>query len=103
MLNCVTEDVVFENVSNTGQSMTLQGKQSLGEIAQLGTQAFTYRKQTITQLICGDGNFAAEVKFKGVAALDLPNGTKKGDMVELRGVSIFETRDGLLSRIADFS
>ena len=26
MLDCVTQDVVFENISNTGQSMRLDGK-----------------------------------------------------------------------------
>ncbi len=105
MLACVDEHVVFENISNAGNSMRLQGKEALGEIAGLGAQAFSYRRQNLVKLICDDEeqSAAAEVEFRGIAALDLPNGTKKGESVEVRGMSIFEMEDGLLTRIADYS
>lgn len=105
MLDCVDETIVFENVSNAGNSMRLQGKEALREIAGLGAQAFTYRRQNVVQLICDEAarSAAAEVQFRGIAALDLPNGTKKGESVELRGVSVFECDGTLLTRIADFS
>lgn len=105
MLECVDNQVVFENISNSGNSMRLQGKESLREIAGLGAQAFSYRRQSIVQLICDDANQngAAEVQFRGIAALDLPNGTKKGESIELRGISIFEKQGDLLTRIADYS
>ncbi len=103
MLECVSEDVVFENVSNAGQSMRLEGKEAMRDIANLGMRAFSYRRQNILKLICQDDSAAAEVTFTGVAALDLPNGTKQGETVEIHGVSLFEMRDGQLSRVADFS
>lgn len=105
MLDCVDEQVIFENVSNTGNSMRLQGKDALREVAGLGAQAFTYRRQNVVKLICDDAarSAAAEVEFRGIAALDLPNGTKKGESIALRGVSLFECRGDRLTRIADFS
>lgn len=103
MLECVADDVVFENISNHGESMCLQGKDAMRQVAELGMQAFSYRRQAIAKLICGDGSAAAEVRFTGTAALDLPNGVLRGETVEVRGVTIFEIRNGLLSRIADYS
>ncbi len=103
MLECVTDDVRFENISNAGQSMQLQGKDALAQVAQASAQAFTYRRQRMISLITKDDHAAAEVRFQGLAALDLPNGVKEGQSVDIRGASFFEARDGLLCRIVDYS
>lgn len=103
MLTCVTEDVVFENVSNTGQSMRLEGKSAMGQVAELSCNAFSYRRQRLVSLVHSAGRAAAEVEFEGKAAVDLPNGIKAGETMKLRGASFFEMRGNLLSRIADYS
>lgn len=103
MLECVTEDVVFENISNTGQSMRFEGREAMGEIARLSGNAFSYRRQKILNLVENGHMASAEVLFEAKAAVDLPSGAKAGDMINLRGASFFELRDGLLCRIADYS
>ena len=103
MLACVTEDVIFENISNTGQSMRLEGKPAMGQVAELSCNAFSYRRQRVINLLHADGRAAAEVEFEGKAAVDLPNGVKAGETMKLRGASFFELRGNLLSRIADYS
>lgn len=103
MLACVTEDVVFENISNTGQSMRFEGRNAMGEVALLSGNAFSYRHQTILNFIETGNKAAAEITFEGKAAVDLPNGVKAGEMIEIRGASFFELRGGLLCRIADYS
>lgn len=103
MLECVSDDVLFENISNSGQSMSFQGRDAMREVAMLGLQAFSYRQQKVVRLICAETSAAAEVEFTGTAALDLPMGAKAGDVVKLRGVSIFEMQNGVLSRVADYS
>jgi ketosteroid isomerase-like protein len=103
MLACVTEDVVFENISNTGQSMRLDGREMMRQVAELSGNAFSYRRQRLISLVSGAGKAAAEIEFEGKAAVDLPNGAKAGDTVRIRGASFFEFRGGLLSRIADYS
>ncbi len=103
MLDCVTENVVFENVSNTGQSMRLEGRAQMGEVAALSGNAFSYRRQRIIKLVIGEAKAAAEIEFEGKAAVDLPNGVKAGETVTLRGASFFEFEGRLLSRIADYS
>ena len=100
---CVTEDVIFENISNSGQNMRLDGRDAMGEVARLSINAFSYRRQKIISFIDGGDKASAEVQFEGKAAVDLPNGTKAGEMLTLVGASFFEIRSGLLCRIADYS
>lgn len=103
MLDCVTDDVRFENISNAGQSMQLEGKAALSQVAEASAQAFTYRRQRVMSLVSNHERAAAEVRFQGIAALDLPNGVREGQSVDIRGASFFEARDGKLSRIVDYS
>lgn len=103
MLDCVTDDVVFENISNTGQSMRLEGKPAMRQVAELSGNAFSYRRQRLVNLVVTDEKAAAEVEFEGKAAVDLPNGVAAGETVKIRGASFFEMRGGLLSRVADYS
>ncbi|GAB5457990.1 MAG: hypothetical protein Hens3KO_10200 [Henriciella sp.] len=103
MLDCVTEDVIFENISNAGQSMRLEGRDQMGQVAELSGNAFSYRRQRVVNLVIGTGKAAAEIEFEGKAAVDLPNGVKAGETVKIRGASFFEFRGRLLSRIADYS
>jgi len=103
MLACVTDDVIFENISNTGQSMKFEGRSAMAEIAHLSGNAFTYRRQKILNLIEDGIKASAEVAFEAKAAVDLPTGAKAGEMVHLKGASFFELRNGLLCRIADYS
>lgn len=103
MLDCVTEDVIFENISNASQSMRLEGREQMGEVARLSGNAFSYRRQRLINLIIGEGKASAEIEFEGKAAVDLPNGVRAGETVKIRGASFFEFRGRLLCRIADYS
>lgn len=103
MLDCVTDDVVFENISNAGGSMRLDGKDMMRQVADLSGNAFSYRRQRLINVVTGGGKAAAEIEFEGKAAVDLPNGVKAGETVKVRGASFFEFRGNLLCRIADYS
>ena len=103
MLDCVTDDVVFENISNSGQSMRLDGKDMMRQVADLSGNAFSYRRQRLVNVVTGAGKAAAEIEFEGKAAVDLPNGVRAGETVKIRGASFFEFHGNLLCRIADYS
>lgn len=103
MIACVTDDVVFENISNTGQSMRLEGKPAMRQVAELSGNAFSYRRQRVVNLVAAGDSAAAEVEFEGKAAVDLPTGVAAGETVKIRGASFFEMRAGLLCRVADYS
>ena len=103
MIDCVTDDVAFENISNSGQSMRLDGKDMMRQVADLSGNAFSYRRQRLVNVVTGAGKAAAEIEFEGKAAVDLPNGIRAGETVKIRGASFFEFRGNLLCRIADYS
>ena len=103
MLACVTDDVVFENISNAGQSMRLDGKLMMRQVAEVSGNAFSYRRQRLINLLTSETKAAAEIEFEGRAAVDLPNGVRAGETVKVRGASFFEFRGPLLCRIADYS
>ncbi len=103
MLACVTDDVVFENISNAGQSMRLDGKAMMRQVAEVSGNAFSYRRQRLINIVTGTSKAAAEIEFEGRAAVDLPNGVRAGETVKVRGASFFEFRGPLLCRIADYS
>jgi hypothetical protein len=103
MLACVTDDVVFENISNAGQSMRLDGKGMMRQVAEVSGNAFSYRRQRLINLVTSEAKAAAEIEFEGRAAVDLPNGVRAGETVKVRGASFFEFRGPLLCRIADYS
>lgn len=103
MLDCVTEDVVFENISNHGQTMTFEGRDKMREVAELSGHAFSYRRQKLVSLVIGQGKAAAEIELEGKAAVDLPNGRKAGETIKICGASFFEFRGQLMSRVADYS
>jgi ketosteroid isomerase-like protein len=103
MLACVTDDVVFENISNAGQSMRLDGKGMMRQVAEVSGNAFSYRRQRLINLVASENKAAAEIEFEGRAAVDLPNGVRAGETVKVRGASFFEFRGPLLCRIADYS
>jgi len=103
MISFVTEDVIFENISNAGQSMRLEGKAAMRQVAELSGNAFSYRRQRIVNIVSTGTKAAAEVEFEGKAAVDLPTGVAAGETVKIRGASFFELRGGLLARVADYS
>ena len=90
MLDCVTEDVVFENISNHGQTMKFEGRDKMREVAELSGRAFSYRRQKLISLTIGDGR-AAAVPLRdraggGVRQLhDLPT-VHVAEQVGLRGM-----------------
>jgi len=103
MLAVVHDDIRFENVSNSGASMMLTGKQALEQQAEQFLPVFSERNQAITSLIVAGNRAAAEIDYRATVAQDLPNGWKANQSITLRGVSIFESRDGRLCRISDYS
>ncbi|GAB3577511.1 hypothetical protein GCM10027578_45320 [Spirosoma luteolum] len=103
MLAVVHDDIRFENVSNSGTSMTLTGKQALEQQAEQFLAVFSERNQAITSLIVAGNRAAAEIDYRATVAQDLPNGWKANQSITLHGVSIFESRDGRLCRISDYS
>ncbi len=103
MADLFTEDWLFQNISNSSGSIECRGKEELLKLATQSALLFKERKQIITNWVIGEHKIAVEIDYIATLAHDLPNGLKKGDRLELKGVCIYEFEAGKIKRLADFS
>lgn len=103
MLACVTDDVVFRNMTGGAVNMEIYGKSSLEEIAEKTKGLFKVRNQTVKNINFMTERTRVDIRFEAVFAMTLPNGVKKGDKMKMDGYSEYDFRDGLISYIADCS
>lgn len=102
LLDCVADNVVFENVSNSSQSITVEGRAAFAQLARQGAEMFSTRNQAVRTAIVDGDNVALEVDWSGTPAVDM-GPWKAGDQVTMRGASFITIVDGKLARIVDLS
>jgi steroid delta-isomerase-like uncharacterized protein len=103
MVALLHELVVFENVSNAQGTTHTQGKAAFEALARQSLGIFRVRQQTVRSITLGDRTAAVEIDYTAVLAVDLPNGPKAGETLQLRGVTIFGFTDGKIVRISDYA
>lgn len=103
MLDCCSDDVVFETITNPGGSIRLNGKMEMREVIEATTRAFRERRQEVISILVDGQRAAAETVFSGVAAAELGQHVRPGEHVSIRGATVFELKDNKLSRICDYS
>ena len=103
MLLNVHPDVEFRNISAGMVNVSTAGISELRALAQQSLSLFTERQQVIESFQCAGSRVLVSVAFRAVAANDLPNGLKTGDVLILSGRSEFEFREGVISKITDIS
>jgi len=97
------EDCLFQNISNSSGSIECKGKEEFLKLATKSALLFKERKQVITNWIIGDHKIAVEIEYQAILAHDIPSGLKRGEKLELKGVSIYEFEMGKIRRLVDFS
>ncbi|UUZ86259.1 nuclear transport factor 2 family protein [Paenibacillus sp. P26] len=103
MIRLLHNDVVFRNISNGEANMETRGVQAFRELADRSAKMFSARRQTITGYRTEDSKIEVRIEYIGTLAVDLPNGLKTGDHLQLEGKSLFEFKDGKISLIEDYS
>lgn len=103
MLKDLAPTVKFENISNGEVNMTLNGIDALREQAQQATQLFESREQIIRSFKHDGNQTEIEIDYNAVLAVDLPNGLKKGDILNLKGQSVFAFEGDKIVGIKDIS
>jgi steroid delta-isomerase-like uncharacterized protein len=102
LVDCVADAVVFENVSNRGQSMKIEGRDAFARLANQAAAMFVSRNQSVRMAVVDGNNVALEVDWTGTPAVDL-GPMKAGVEVAMRGASFITISDGKLARIVDLS
>ena len=103
MLLTVHPNVEFKNISGGVVNASTSGVAELKALAQQSLSLFSERHQHILSFETHDARAVVSIAFRAVVARDLPNGLKKGHVLNLSGRSEFEFRDGAISKITDVS
>jgi hypothetical protein len=103
MLARVHPQVEFKNISAGAVNASARGVAELRALAQQSLSLFSERRQVIESFEGQGSRAAASITFYAVVAKDLPNGLKKGQVLNLSGRSEFEFQDGAISKITDIS
>lgn len=103
MVGLLHPDIVFRNVANGEVTIETQGIEPFQQLSQQSAGLFASRRQTILQYTESDGSIEVDIDYEGTLAVDLPNGLKAGDKIQLTGKTIFTFRNGKISSIEDHS
>ncbi|MBC5773164.1 nuclear transport factor 2 family protein [Pontibacter sp. KCTC 32443] len=103
MLAQIHLEVEFENIVNGQVTLSIKGIDAFKAQAEEATKYFTQRDQKITQLTITDHTAETQIDYTAILAIDLPNGLKAGDKLELKGRSVFTFKDGKIIRLQDYS
>jgi hypothetical protein len=103
MLLNMHENVKFSNISNGDVNLTTNGIYELKNQAEQAKQYFKERKQTITDIRIIDDTVEIDIDYAGILAVDLPNGLKAEERIDLKGKSIFRFKDNKIIELQDIS
>lgn len=102
LVECVTDTVLFENISNAGQNLKTEGRAAFADLAKQGATMFTERRQAVRTAVVDGDLVALEVDWTGIPAIDL-GPMKAGKQFTLRGASFITIDNGKIGRIVDLS
>ena len=98
------DGIVFLNVMNGEQTMELRGIEEFKKQAIEALSYFSEREQSIETMTHNIDSTEISINYRAIAAMDFPNGLKKGDEVNLKGKSVFEfSTDGKISKLTDMT
>lgn len=103
MIADFSNDMVFENISNGETNLSIRGIDSFLKQAETAVKYFSKRTQTIKSIKHNDNKTEIEIGYHAVAAIDLPNGIKKGSVISLSGRSVFEFEGNKITKLTDIS
>jgi len=97
------DEIVFENISNGKVDLRTEGIEEFIKQAETAKQYFNQRTQTIESWEISGTIITIKIDYNAILNIDLPNGLKKGDTLELKGESQFEFKQDKIIRIRDKS
>lgn len=98
------DEINFQNIMNGEKTMELRNVEEFKQQAIEALSYFSEREQSIESITHSHSSTEITINYRAIAAMDFPNGLKKGDEVNLSGKSVFEFSDeGKISRLTDIS
>jgi hypothetical protein len=103
MLSDMHDEVRFENISNGEITLSTKGIIELRNQAEQAKKIFKEREQKITNITFYEDEVEVAIDYSGILAVDIPNGPKAGDKIELKGKSIFRFENDKIIELKDIS
>ena len=103
MINDLADTIVFKNISNNEITLSTDGINAFKVQAEKAKAFFSSRKQTIIKTVTSTHKIEVIIDYTGVLNIDLPNGMRKGETLNLKGVSVFTFLDDKIIEINDIS
>jgi hypothetical protein len=97
------ENVVFKNVLNNETNMLLTGIAAFKQQAEQAKAYFKTREQRIKSIKHSGHAVEIEIDYHAVLAIDLPNGLKAGEVLNLSGKSVFLFEGDKVIKLTDIS
>ncbi len=101
MLRNVHKDVELKNTTNGEVNVQFKGIDILKQQAEQSVDLFKKREMMIIEQVINGNTVENKISFKGVTAIDFPDGPKEGELVKLEGKSIFQFKKGKIVLIED--
>ncbi|MFJ9384096.1 nuclear transport factor 2 family protein [Peribacillus sp. NPDC101481] len=103
MVKLLHKEIIFRNFTNGEMNTETRGIQEFRELAEKSSKIFSSRRQTVIDYSAIDDKAEVQIEYEATLAVNLPNGLKSGDKIQLKGKSIFGLYEGKISLIEDYS
>lgn len=103
MLAYLHPEIEFKNISNGVENAHTNGIEKFSELANNSINIFSERKQKITSYRESNDAVNVEINFRGILAIDLPNGLKARETLIMNGKSTYVFKDNLIISLVDES
>lgn len=103
MLAYLHPEIEFKNISNGVENAHTNGIEKFSELANNSINIFSEREQKITSYRESNDAVNVEINFRGILAIDLPNGLKARETLIMNGKSTYVFKDNLIISLVDES
>ena len=103
MMTFLHPEIVFKNISNGEEDTHITGIDEFRELAKKSLMLFKEREQKIISYTEEGDTVNVEIAYHAILAIDLPNGLKAGDSLDLNGKSKYVFKDDLIILLVDES
>lgn len=103
MLRNIHRDVVFKNIAGEEVTVELNGRIAFKNQINQPVELFEKREMEIIGQKFGEDMVENHVAFKGVLAVDIPDGPKKHELIKLQYTTIFKFKEGKIISIEDIN
>jgi hypothetical protein len=96
-------NIIFKNIQNGVTNISLIGLSEFKEQAEQAKTYFSIRKQTIKSFKHINNETEIDINYFAILGIDLPNGLKKGQELNLEGKSVFKFSGNKITELKDIS